>query len=344
MVCLKSSVSGVKKMSLAQPPNYSAASTRHWTTDSVETGRRLDYWVGAICEAFLEMDCSSRRATLFEGRLTSVAVDVLSFNQVIACTQDVYRTPAGIARGDQHPFYLITQQGSGWNLRQCGHVAHLRPGDAVLVDSAQAYELHFPESVAAMSVKLPRHWVERWLAQVDSAMPRVAARERGWGQALSALCLQFAQEPLLAGSYPPALLSDHLGAMLAAALEPTQLPSGPSSRGMVERAQELLQERLGQPGLVAETVAQALGVSVRTLHRAFAAEHSSFACMLRRLRLEQARELLAQPRLARLTIGELGRRCGFADPSHFVREFHQAWGMTPARWRKHCVSGISLHA
>ena len=310
---------------------------RHWSTDAVGSSQRLDYWVGAVCEAFLEMDCSSSQARMFEGQLTSVAADVLSFNQVIACTQDVFRTPAGIARGGQHPFYLIAQQGSAWHVRQHGHTAHLRAGDAVLVDSAQPYELHFPESLTVMSIALPRHWVGRWLAQVDSAAPRMVARERGWGQALSALCLQFAREPLLAASYPPALLSDHLGAMLAAALEPANLPPSPSSRGTMERAQQILRERLGEFGLAADALAQALGVSARTLHRAFAAEQITFAGTLRRLRLEQARDLLAQPRLAGLTIGEVGRRCGFPDPSHFVREFRQAWGMTPARWRKQAM-------
>ena len=122
--------------------------------------------------------------------------------------------------------------------------------------------------------------------------------------------------------------------MLAAALEPPQLPSSPASRSIVERAHQHLRERLDQPGLVADAVAQALGISVRTLHRSFAAEQSSFSFTLRRLRLEQAQQLLAQPRLANLTVGELGRRCGFADASYFVREFHQAFGMTPARWRK----------
>ena len=274
---------------------------------------------------------------MFEGQLTSVAADVLSFNQVIACTQDVFRTPSAIARGDQHPFYLIAQQGNAWHVRQHGHAAYLRAGDAVLVDSAQAYELHFPESLTVMSIALPRHWVGRWLAEVDSAAPRVVARERGWGQALSALCLQFAREPLLVTGYPPALLSDHLGAMLAATLEPAQMPNTPSLRGLVERAQQVLRERLGEFGLVADTLAHALGVSARTLHRAFAAEQTSFACTLRRLRLEQAQDLLVQPRLAGLTVGEVGRRCGFPDPSHFVREFREASGMTPARWRKQAM-------
>jgi len=77
---------------------------RQWTTDVVAPAARLDYWVGAICEAFLEMDCSSREAPVFGGVLQSLAVQALSVNQVRASTQDVYRTPAGIARSRNLPF------------------------------------------------------------------------------------------------------------------------------------------------------------------------------------------------------------------------------------------------
>lgn len=307
---------------------------RQWSTDAVAPGQRLDYWVGAICEAFLEMDCGSRSATAFEGRLTSMAVDSLSFNQVIATTQDVYRTPAAISRGGQQPFYLITQRDSVWHVRQGGHVAQLRAGDAVLVDSSQCYELHFPQAVACLSVQLPRGWVGQWLARVDCAEPRVAARDRGWGQALSSLCLQLAQAPELALGYPATLLSDQLGAMLAAALEPPLPPAQPAQRSLAAQARQWLQARLDDPQLSAERTAQALAVSVRTLHRAFAAEDTSFARSLRALRLARAAQLLAQPRLRHVTVAELGRRCGFADASHFVREFQQACGSTPARWRR----------
>lgn len=314
--------------------NPESLSTRLWSTDAVESGRRLDYWTDAICAAFLEMHCSSSQAATFEGRLTSVAVDVLSFNQVVACTQDVYRTSANIARGNKQPFYLIAQRDSAWHIGQHGQRIHMRPGDAVLVDSAQPYELHFPASLELISIELPRPWLGGWLAQWDSGVPRVATRDRGWGQALSGLCLQFAQDPALAASYPPALLSDQLGAMLAAALEPQPRGSDPPRRDLVARARQVLRERLAQTGLTAETVAQALGISVRTLHRGFAAEQASFAGTLRRLRLEQARQMLAQPRLENLTVAEVGRRCGFADASHFGREFYQVFGVTPARWRK----------
>ncbi|MGE0349775.1 helix-turn-helix domain-containing protein [Hydrogenophaga sp.] len=319
-------------MDMGQTPDHHIA--RRWSTDRVDAPRRLDYWVGAICEAFLEMDCSSRQAPVFEGQLTSVEVGALSFNQVEASTQDVFRTRAGIACSAQHPFYLIAQREAPWHVRQGSHRVGLRPGDLVLVDSAQLYELHFPESVAVMSIQLPRAWVGQWLAKVDDALPRVARRDQGWGRALSGLTLQFAHEPLLAARYPAELLSDQLGAMLAAAIEPSSIMTTPAAHGLLARARRLLQERLDVSGLAATGVAAELGVSVRTLHRAFAAGATSFALELRRQRLVRAAQLLAQPRLSGVTVAELGRRCGFVDASHFVREFQREFGATPARWRR----------
>jgi len=73
-------------------------------------------------------------------------------------------------------------------------------------------------------------------------------------------------------------------------------------------------------------------VSLRTLHRAFAAQGHTFAGTLRELRLARAGELLRRPQLAH--VGEIGRRCGFADASHFPRAFLRAMGVSPAQWRR----------
>ena len=139
----------------------------------------------------------------------------------------------------------------------------------------------------------------------------------------------------VATTYPQQLLSDQLGAMLAASLEPEhQPPATVARRSLVESATKILLEHLDHADVTADGVAAQLGVSVRTLHRSFAANQQSFASTLRQLRLARAAHLLAQPRLARVTIAELSSRCGFADASHFVREFAQVFGTTPARWRK----------
>ena len=73
-------------MPAAAPAPSSPAALRQWTTDVVAPPARLDYWVGAICEAFLEMDCSSREAPLFGGELQSLPVETWSINRVRAST------------------------------------------------------------------------------------------------------------------------------------------------------------------------------------------------------------------------------------------------------------------
>ncbi|MBD9394878.1 helix-turn-helix domain-containing protein [Acidovorax sp. ACV01] len=318
----------------AVPASATPPPLRQWTTDVVAPAVRLDYWVGAICEAFLEMDCSSREAPMFDGALVSLPVETLSVNQVRASTQDVYRTPSGIARSRQLPFYLIGQAESAWHVRQDGQVAHLRPGDVVLVDSARPYELHFPDGVNCVSLQLPRVWVGQWLAQAEARGPRVAWRDQGWGQSLGALAVQLARDPTSVQALSPALLSNHLGALLGAALEPSQPPTPSAVRSLHVRLCALLRARIDQPGVSAEALAQESGVSVRTLHRAFAAQGHTFAGTLRQMRIVRAGELLRRPQLAHVAVAEIGRRCGFADASHFARAFQRAMGASPAQWRR----------
>lgn len=305
---------------------------REWTTAEARPRERLDYWVGAICEAFLEMDCSSTAAEHFDGQLVHVPVGRLAVNRVMASTQDVYRTPSAIARSQEPPFYLITQIEQPWLVRQSGRLLQLRPGDAVLVDAAQTYELHFPHSVGCLSVQMPRAWVGKWLQSVDVAHARVAHREQGWGAMLSALSVQLGRKPQLAFQMAPDWLESQFGALLAASLEPGVHERKPSSSGLHERAIGLMRERCGEPGWRAEVLAAALQVSLRSLHRAFAAAGETVMGRWRQVRIDHACALLLQTRRNVLSMGEVGRRCGYADASHFGRDFQRVTGVTPQRW------------
>lgn len=51
----------------------------------------------------------------------------------------------------------------------------------------------------------------------------------------------------------------------------------------------------------------------------------------RRQRLERATDLLMN---TRLPVAEVALRCGFADQSHFTRQFHQVMGQPPATYRR----------
>lgn len=309
---------------------------RYWTTSHVEASNQLDYWIGAICEVFLEMGCVPRGSTSFSGSIASLQVGELTFNRVNASPQDVLRTRREIARSTALPFYLISQASTSWQIKQGSRSDRLRAGDAVLVDSAQPYELQFPDASSCLSVELPRAWLASWLVQPECDGARVIPRDVGWGQALSGFCMQLCSDLRDANRFPAGALTEHLGAMLAVALEPAVQGGSDSARlELFRRVEDLILMRLDEFGLTASDVAAALGISLRTLHRTFAAHGLTVMGHLRTLRIRRAEKLLAQPRFSRLAASEIGRRCGYSDPSHFTRDFHKVTGLTPARWRRH---------
>ena len=114
--------------------------------------------------------------------------------------------------------------------------------------------------------------------------------------------------------------------------------SAKAHRDAYVRCAARMHERLSDPELVAQDVALAAAVSLRTLHRAFAAEGRTFAGVLRELRLSGAQRLLSDRQFHRLNLVEVARRCGYADGSHFARQFRQALGTTPAHFalRRNC--------
>jgi AraC family transcriptional regulator, positive regulator of tynA and feaB len=315
---------------------------RCWTTEAVAQDHRLEYWVGAICDAFLELDAGAPEVAGFGGSLRSMQVDEVTCTQMQASAHDVYRTGSAISRRKGTALYLIAQTARPWTLRQGGQLVHLRPGDVALVDSTEPNQAQFTQGCGAVCIALPRPFAGKWLRQVDGPKPRIAWREQGWGRTLSALCLQLGDDLSQAAHFPGGLFGDHLGALLAASLEPAA-PTVAGGKDLVQRAKALIQEQLDRSGLVAADLARDLHVSARTLHRAFSAEGLTVAGVMREARMNHALQLLASPR-ARLAVAQVAARCGYADASHFAREFRRANGMPPAQWRRRPAPEASLLA
>lgn len=310
---------------------HAAPVLQRWSTDAVAPDQRLDYWVGAVCEGFLEMDVRSAQAG-FAAELVSAPLGSVVLNAVRGSGQDVYRTGRGIAHSAQNFYYLLCKTDEAWTGAQGERRARLLPGDLLLVDSRQLYELHFPTACTTVSLELPTSWLERWLPDVGVHTGRRIDGRSGFGAALSAFAQAMQPSLALAPPLPAELLNDQLGALLALGLGPP--PAAPMSRGQRERIVACLRERHGEPGLTAAAVAQQLGMGERSLHRALASGAQTFAALLMQCRVERARQLLSDPRFDRLAVSEIGRRVGLLDASHFVRVFRRHEGLTPGAWRR----------
>lgn len=318
---------------------------RRWSTADVPAAQRLDFWVGAISENFLAMDADGDRRD-FRGELSTAALGAVGVNQVRADPQRVWRTPRGIARSPEQHCYLLGDLARPWRVAQDGREALMQPGDFVLVDSRRPYSFAFDQGPDCVSLELPLAWVARWLAEPEAhtAQPFRAgcAGCAGWGGALAAFARPWRPAMALQPPLPAALLTDQLGAMLALACGGGTLAGSgtaptPGRRNAANalqaRASALLHERLAEPGLSAADVAQALGCSVRSLHRAMAAQSSTFAQQLMAARMGCARQMLASPALRQVPAGEIGRRVGLLDPSHFARLCRRWLGAPPSALR-----------
>lgn len=88
-----------------------------------------------------------------------------------------------------------------------------------------------------------------------------------------------------------------------------------------------------------ELLAEALGMSSRTLHRRLQEAGTSYRDLLDALRLDRVRALLRDPTL---TIQQVAERAGFDESHSFARWFRQLTGLAPSEFRQGLRSGESV--
>jgi AraC-like DNA-binding protein len=99
---------------------------------------------------------------------------------------------------------------------------------------------------------------------------------------------------------------------------------------LADRAREALSDELQAGNVTARDVAARLNVSVRTLHRALAAEGTSYRRLLDQLRLDIAERHLRDDRMS---VAEIAFLVGFSEISAFHRAFKRWTGRTPVTFR-----------
>lgn len=308
------------------------ALVNHWSTAAVDERQRLAYWMDSICESFLEMKAKPADREGFFGSIRQSSLRNVVVNESIGSPQNIDRDRRAIARGRENHFYLITQIGSPWFVAHAGREHMVQAGDTVLVDSSEPYVFGFPGGLHHLSLELPYDWVARWLPNPSAALGRPVDGSHGWGAVLRAfkiaLTPEFAAEPEL----PSQLLEDQLGVLLSLSFG-RQTEATRKSRSAYLRCVAAMRERFMESNVLAQDIALKCAISVRGLHRVFAHEGRTFAGVLLEMRMQEAERLLGDRRFKRLTVANIALRCGFADASHFSRQFRRYRQCTPRVFR-----------
>jgi AraC-like DNA-binding protein len=99
------------------------------------------------------------------------------------------------------------------------------------------------------------------------------------------------------------------------------------------RVEHFIETHLSEPTLSPALIAAAASISVRHLHRIFAAKGCTVREWIRERRLERCRTDLADPRLREQNITDIAFDWGFSDLAHFSRCFKQVFGVSPREFR-----------
>ncbi|WP_175722020.1 helix-turn-helix domain-containing protein [Burkholderia anthina] len=305
---------------------------RTWSTDSIEVAKRFDYWVGAICECFLEMEADTAAPLSFAACLKSTPLAELNVNHVTGSAQRVYRTPQTISRSSRGYYYLLCKERAPCSITQYGAgSSRLLPGDLALIDSRRPYKLDFPEAVDVFSLQLPVGWLETWVPEAQAQLGMRIDGSAGWGSVLGPYIRQLHAFP---GPLSADLHREQLGGLIALAFDVTSTVPALAAPGLLEHIDAVLRSRFAEPGLCAVQIADQVGVSTRTLHRALARSGRTFSGALMQVRMEAAKRMLTASPCRRITVGEIGRRIGFMDASHFARAWRAWSGESPSRTRQ----------
>lgn len=307
-----------------------------WSTDGISQRERFDYYVDALSSALVPMEVQCLDRGGFWADMEIADLGLVSVVRQRGCPHRAYRADPEFGRDEARTFHILLSLSSPWSISHIGEHC-MEAGDALVTDSRFNHDIHIDATYEFVHLKLSETWIRQWVPHPDVLVSRRIPGADGWGRALTSYVAQLSPRFLTESPLPLGVITDQVGGVLA--LLANEIDGGTfrtSGAGLDwrQRIHDSIQERCAEPSLTAASVAEALGISTRTLHRGLARFGETFGGALMTARTNLALRMLESPLFRRLTTAEIGRRAGFVDASHFARVFRLYFGATPAQIRR----------
>lgn len=308
------------------------------STTEVEPRHRLSYWVDAVCDTYVQLDCDAPGgAGSIEGEIRLDTLATLELSRVTATAQRVKRTPAKIARASEDYFLVSIQtQGQG-AVSQDGRTALLQPGDFALYDSTRPYELLFERDFQQFVLMLPGPALRSQLRDTQALTARPVSGRRGAGHLMIGMIQALANDIGALEPASAAAVAQSVEHILVAGLRSLPGEAAPTVSPLTafhrEQIKAFVRTHLRDPQLGVARIAAHLRSSPSTVHRAFAGEPSSITDWIWAQRLDGVRRDLCDPALAARSVSDLAFSWGFNDAAHFSRAFRARFGCAPRELR-----------
>jgi AraC-like DNA-binding protein len=296
-----------------------------FSTAGLPDARRVELWETHNASVLVGLNIHA--AAPLEATELNVQLSQVHLARVAASAHAVERTAEVIGRRptDAIAVYL-TLRGLAWFSQQ-GATRTLGPGNALICEPDQPFVRGFARGLEELVVKVPRtafeaqtgvrslqHPVVVTFGHVDGGDQYANALARLTGRAVRT------DRPVAADERTVL----DLVAVLAAGRQ-AGLPTAHRAA-----ARSFIEEHLTDPGLSADQIAAAIGISDRQLSRVFAADGTSVPRHILSRRLALARAMLASSARADQagsgTVAEIAVRCGFVSVTYFSHVFRAHFG------------------
>ncbi len=321
---------------------YAPPMHRMWSTENVEARDRLSYWVEAVCNTYVQLDCDAPKPDApFHGTIEANQLATLGLSRVTASPQWVRRTPAKIARATEDYFLVSIQTKGCGKIVQDGRMAELSRGDFALYDSTRPYELIFDGPFQQHVLQLPGAVLRGRLRDTQKLTARKVCGDRGAGHLMIGMINTLAADIDTLEGAPVAAIAESVENILVAGLCSLPGAADPAISHLTSFHRDQIKayalQRLRDPQLSVNMIAAHLRLSPSTIYRAFADEPISLNTWIWNRRLDGAKRELCDPALINSSISEIAFGWGFNDAAHFSRVFRQRFGCSPRELRADCT-------
>nr|WP_315464396.1 helix-turn-helix domain-containing protein [uncultured Rhodoferax sp.] len=289
----------------------------------------------AVCGSFQVQPATSR--SFMRGAVAYEARGEFEFAHVANDAQSIRRDRNDIARDSAEHFFLIVQEEGRSLMCQRDSVSMLRPGDMVLIDSAEPSDFTFFGSYSRqLSIHLPREELHKrfggalrgglLLPRTDHTTLAIIA--------VLAKAFQPCNNPTQS-SYLGKAVYDLLGSMLFANGTPSRcIDADVGNTHLLERAVAYIDAHHTDCDLTIQRVALDLKTSSRQLQRAFTPLDITPTEYLQQKRLATACQALKHKRSGdkKTLISTIAFTAGFNDLSYFNRLFRSTFNCTPGQY------------
>lgn len=311
-------------------------------TDTVPPQERFAYWRDAMLWHYgVQARCEPEHQSAFQARLTQYLI-----GQTLLGEQS--GTPHTIIRQFPSPDrrLVVQLQTKGWSLiRQGDQEIQLHPGQIGLFYSSQPAHIERKENFHSFFISIAEDRFAddcpRWWHATATSIPGDSGAAAIFADMLQSL---FGQIDQLDATSMEAI-GDSAINLLVATLRP-HADSQSSSISNLEhyhkqRIKKYIETHLHNPDLDVQTIAEAVGLSRRYIHRLFRNESLHLMQWVMVLRLERCRQMLSLHQQPFHTIYEIAYSWGFKDPAHFSKAFRKHFGFCPSELQKHAAQANS---